>query len=512
MIKSILLVLTLTLAAQAQWISGVVASTPTTTSTTITWTTCAPASGLVSYGKTSAYGSMAGSGTLSTSHSVALTGLSPSTVYHFSVSSTDSTGVIVSVGKDFAILTATPPPPPPPPNTFILGVSTIFTTLDSGNANLLVAQKVTSTQVGTLQTESFYVVTPAGKVRLGVYDATGPAGNPGKKLAETAEITPVAGWNTGPVTLPVVLPAGTYWLVYFPSSNTLSFRVDRSTGSVARISNLTYQALPATFTANPVNSVSRWSFYATLSTTVVQPPPPVCNAPGVLVNNACTCPSPNTLVNGVCTVPPPPPPPISAFKIGDRVAVKSTLPSVNVRGSAQLSGTLLGAEVANAQGLVVGGPTASTTDTVIWLQVKYDDNLTGWTGDDNFIIATVPPPPPVCVSPGVIVNNVCTCPSPNTVVNGVCTAPAPPPPPVLKPNLSWTPSATTTVSGYNVYRSTTSGSGYAKVNNTLITSSAFVDSSATTGTYFYVATSFDPTQAVGSQESIFSNEIRLVVP
>ena len=66
--------------------------------------------------------------------------------------------------------------------------------------------------------------------------------------------------------------------------------------------------------------------------------------------------------------------------------------------------------------------------------------------------------------------------------------------------LTWTAS-TSTVSGYNIYRSTTSGSGYTKIGTSTTTS--FVDSSGTGATkYFYVATAFDS----GGFESANSNE------
>jgi hypothetical protein len=62
------------------------------------------------------------------------------------------------------------------------GETRILTTPDSGNAGLLLAQKATLTTGGTLQTISFYVTTAAGTMRMGVYDATGPNGGPGKLL------------------------------------------------------------------------------------------------------------------------------------------------------------------------------------------------------------------------------------------------------------------------------------------------------------------------------------------
>jgi oligosaccharide reducing-end xylanase len=69
--------------------------------------------------------------------------------------------------------------------------------------------------------------------------------------------------------------------------------------------------------------------------------------------------------------------------------------------------------------------------------------------------------------------------------------------------LDWNDNAETGVSGYNVYRSVVSGSGYARVNGLLVTGSAYEDRPASSGTtYYYVAT------AVGADgnESPYSAE------
>ena len=104
-----------------------------------------------------------------------------------------------------------------------VGETTVLSTADNGNGNLLVAQQATLPVTSVLQSMSFYVTNAAGKLRLGLYDSTGPGGGPGKKLAETAEITPVVGWNSSPVVSQVTLQPGSYWLSYFPSSNSLAF-------------------------------------------------------------------------------------------------------------------------------------------------------------------------------------------------------------------------------------------------------------------------------------------------
>ena len=89
-------------------ISGVQASGVTTNSATITWTTDQAASSQVEYGPTTSYGSSTTVDTSQvTAHSVALTGLTPGTVYHYRVKSSNTNGD--SVSTDYTFVTTGPP-------------------------------------------------------------------------------------------------------------------------------------------------------------------------------------------------------------------------------------------------------------------------------------------------------------------------------------------------------------------------------------------------------------------
>jgi hypothetical protein len=70
-------------------ISGVSATNVTANSATIVWTTDEPATTVVHYGETAAYGTDATEAGLTTSHSVTITGLNDDTVYHYQVESAD---------------------------------------------------------------------------------------------------------------------------------------------------------------------------------------------------------------------------------------------------------------------------------------------------------------------------------------------------------------------------------------------------------------------------------------
>ncbi len=92
-------------------ITNVAATGVTTTGATIGWTTDVASSSQVDYGPTTTYGSSTSlDATQVTTHSQAVTGLQPATLYHYRVKSAASGGTL-AVSGDFTFTTATPPPP-----------------------------------------------------------------------------------------------------------------------------------------------------------------------------------------------------------------------------------------------------------------------------------------------------------------------------------------------------------------------------------------------------------------
>ena len=76
-------------------------------------------------------------------------------------------------------------------------------------------------------------------------------------------------------------------------------------------------------------------------------------------------------------------------------------------------------------------------------------------------------------------------------------------------SLSWTASTTPGVVGYNVYRSTTNGTGYTKINSSLVFPLDYTDNTVANGTtYYYVTTALDGS----GNESPFSNQATAVIP
>jgi hypothetical protein len=74
--------------------------------------------------------------------------------------------------------------------------------------------------------------------------------------------------------------------------------------------------------------------------------------------------------------------------------------------------------------------------------------------------------------------------------------------------LDWDASATT-VAGNNIYRGSTSGGPYSKINPALITLLHYTDSTVGSGnTYYYVSTSVDSS----GKESAYSDQVTAVIP
>jgi len=76
--------------------------------------------------------------------------------------------------------------------------------------------------------------------------------------------------------------------------------------------------------------------------------------------------------------------------------------------------------------------------------------------------------------------------------------------------LNWTASASGGVVGYNIYRSTTNGSGYSRINSAPVGGVNYTDSSTLTSgaTYYYVTTAIDSS----GNESSYSNQASASIP
>ena len=93
-----------------------IASTPTTTAVTITWTTDRSANSEVVWGTTTGYGSASSSASFITGHSISISGLATSTTYHYAIVSANSFGA-TATSSDQTFTTFSGLPDTTPPST-----------------------------------------------------------------------------------------------------------------------------------------------------------------------------------------------------------------------------------------------------------------------------------------------------------------------------------------------------------------------------------------------------------
>ena len=127
----------------------------------------------------------------------------------------------------------------------------------------MLAYRVTLARTATIQSISIFTKTSGGRLYLAIYSDNG--GYPGTLKAATAEFTPSSGWNKRDVTSQVSLSAGTYWLVFEPSSNSYGTGYDANGSSGGSYEAPgTYSPMPSTFRAGGRANRYRFSLYATL--------------------------------------------------------------------------------------------------------------------------------------------------------------------------------------------------------------------------------------------------------
>ena len=126
-------------------ISNVLSSSIIASSALITWTTDEASNSVVEYGLTTSYGSTASNATNVTGHSITLSSLSPNTLYHYRVSSTDAAGNIATSG-DHSFQTGGSTNYAPTATTILLGSlnSGSFSNLSSNNASYYAVNSTTS--------------------------------------------------------------------------------------------------------------------------------------------------------------------------------------------------------------------------------------------------------------------------------------------------------------------------------------------------------------------------------
>jgi uncharacterized repeat protein (TIGR01451 family) len=183
-------------------VSSRTASPTTSTTAVITWLTNEPATTQVEYGASSAYGMVSPlDSTLVTSHRVTLTGLTPSTIYHFRVASQDVMGNSATTGDATWAQTDYDP---------WLGSADLSVTMSDGPDPATVGQRVTYTIVAanngpnTATDVTMTDVLPAG---VTFWSVTASQGTCGGVNAMTCSLGNLASGARATVTLVVTITA-----------------------------------------------------------------------------------------------------------------------------------------------------------------------------------------------------------------------------------------------------------------------------------------------------------------
>lgn len=188
-------------------ISGVDETSVELRNATIVWTTDEPASGVVEYGTTTGYGLSANANEFGTSHNVALSGLAPSTTYHYRVRATDGAGNI-RTSLDFTFRTLDPETTPPTsaisspaPGSSVSGrIVAVASASDSGSGIADVRFFLSGTLLGTATptgSGTFTFPWETGSVTNGTYSLSAIARDAAGNQATSPAVS-ISVQNSGP--------------------------------------------------------------------------------------------------------------------------------------------------------------------------------------------------------------------------------------------------------------------------------------------------------------------------
>jgi hypothetical protein len=431
-------------------ISNVQAMGATNSAVHIFWMTSSAASSQVDYGTTAAYGtSTLVNPAMVTTHQVALAGLSAGTAYHYRVRSTDTNGN-TAVSPDEAFTTAAAgggagTGDTTPPETFSIS-GTISPTTGGSGATVTLSGAAGATT--TTNSSGAYTFTGLAN---GTYTVT--PSNTGFTFAPGSANATIAGANVVGLNFTATKQAAQT----FSISGTIS-PAAAGNGATVKLSG----AANATTTANS-SGVFTFTGLTNGTYTVTPSLAGFTFAPG----------SANATVNG------------------------ANVTAINFTGTAQtfsISGTISPTTGGSGATVTLSGSRTATTTA------NSSGNYT-FSGLGNGSYVVTPSKSgfkfgPTAETATINGANV-------TGVNFTATAQV-----SHSVAVSWTAS-TSSVIGYNIYRSTVSGSGYIKLNSAPVIGLTYTDTSVQSGTtYFYVA------RAVSSSgvESADSNQDSATIP
>jgi hypothetical protein len=443
-----------------------------------------PASRTVSAGQTAAFSvSATGTGTLSyqwKKGGVAISGATnpsyttPATAAsdngaQFTVTITNSVGSVTSAAATLTVTSATVIVSQPAGQSVTVGQTATFRVTASGSGTLTYQWKKNGTAISGATLAS-YTTPPAATTDNGsqfTVTVTGASGSVTSNAAPLKVLAPVTSSapaiSSQPASTAVTVGQTATFTVTATGSGTLTYQWSKNGAAISGATSTAYTT-PATtsadsgaqFTVTVTNSVSSVTSSAAILTV---------NASPTLILNAS-----QTSLN------------FSSVNIGS----SSKLP-VNFKNAGTGNVTISNVTISGA-GYTAAGVSSGqivTPGQTVTLEVTFTPSSAG-------------------ALPGnVTVTSNATNPTASVSLSGTGVQPV-----THMVSLSWTAS-TSTVTGYNVYRSTVSGGPYTKVNSSVVAATTYSDSAVQASTtYFYVITSVDA-QGV---ESAYSNEVSVTVP
>ena len=465
------------------WISAVTA-TKTTTTATITWTTAVPANSQVTYGTTTSYGSSSAlNSNLVTTHSVTLTSLAAGTTYHYRVLSADSTGVMVT-GLDNVFTTASA--------AISLSVSPTTATVASGGTAQFSAQVTNTSNTAVTWSATSGTVSTAGLFTAPTVTAT-------KTVTVTA--TSVAD-NTKSASATVTVNATAGILTLSPTSISFGSVTVGQTSPVLLTTLTNTGNAPLTITSNPMSAGDfSWGGKGT------------CNYNTLAPGSSCTMsatftPTATGTRTGTIT--------ISSTASNSTV----TLPLSGIGTTTATAGTLGASPATLALGSVVVGTSGTASGTLTAGGSSVTVNAVG-SNNSAFTVGglslpvtiaagksaafTVTFSPQTAGAATAALTFTSNAQSSTTVetLTGTGTAA-----PVHSVNLSWSGSASSNVSGYNIYRAAYASAcgSFSKINSLPNTGTLYTDSAVVDGaTYCYATTAVNTSNEESGYSNVVSN-------
>ena len=216
-------------------LSGVAASSIGPNTATIAWTTNEPGTSRVEYGPTTSYGSLTPlDSSLVTAHSVTVSALTPSTLYHYRARSRDAAGNL-AVSGDFTFLTLPPPDTTPPAvsmtapaaNSSVSGTIAVTATASDDVGVASVQFKLNGANLGPVDTTNTYSISwDTTTVGNGSYTLTAVARDAAGNAATSAGITVTVNNDLTPPVLSGVTASATG-----PASATITWTTDEPADS-----------------------------------------------------------------------------------------------------------------------------------------------------------------------------------------------------------------------------------------------------------------------------------------